>query len=138
MRFAVLLIAAVLLAGTCLAAESNAQTAAAERAATDWLSLTDSGKYAGSWEQAAQFFKSSITKEKWTQAMQAVRAPLGKVISRKLKSSTYTTTLPGAPDGQYVVIQYDTSFENKASAVETVTPMRDKDGHWRVSGYFIR
>ena len=23
-------------------------------------------------------------------------------------------------------------------ALETVTPMRDKDGHWRVSGYFIK
>jgi hypothetical protein len=29
-------------------------------------------------------------------------------------------------------------FENKAAAVETVTPMADPDGAWRVSGYFIR
>ena len=25
-----------------------------------------------------------------------------------------------------------------ASAVETVTPMKDPDGEWRVSGYFIK
>jgi hypothetical protein len=55
-----------------------------------------------------------------------------------LKSATYTKSLPGAPDGEYVVIQYDTGFEHKQSAVETVTPMLDKDGKWRVSGYFIR
>jgi hypothetical protein len=36
-----------------------------------------------------------------------------------------------------VVIQYDTSFANKKSAVETVTPLLDSDGQWRVSGYFI-
>lgn len=48
------------------------------------------------------------------------------------------TSLPGAPDGKYVVIQYDTSFENKKAAVETVTPMLDKDGKWRVSGYYIK
>jgi ribosomal protein S17E len=42
------------------------------------------------------------------------------------------------PDGKYVVIKYDTSFENKKSAVETVTPMLDKDGKWRVAGYFIK
>jgi hypothetical protein len=36
------------------------------------------------------------------------------------------------------VIQFATSFENKKTAVETVTPMRDGDGAWRVSGYFIR
>jgi len=45
---------------------------------------------------------------------------------------------PGAPDGEYVVIQYDSSFENKTEAVETVTPMLDPDGVWRVSGYYIR
>jgi hypothetical protein len=67
-----------------------------------------------------------------------VREPLGKVISRKLQSAQFTKSLPGAPDGQYVVIRYDTSFSNKQSAVETITPMLDKDGQWRVSGYFIK
>jgi hypothetical protein len=46
--------------------------------------------------------------------------------------------LQGAPDGKYVTIRYETVFENKASAVETITPMLDPDGIWRVSGYFIR
>lgn len=27
---------------------------------------------------------------------------------------------------------------NKKSAIETVTPMMDKDGKWRVSGYYIK
>jgi hypothetical protein len=70
--------------------------------------------------------------------LQAVRKPLGKPISRQVKTKTYKTSLPGAPDGEYVVIQFETSFENKKSAIETVTPMMDKDGTWRVSGYFIK
>jgi hypothetical protein len=60
------------------------------------------------------------------------------MLSRKLKSATYKTTLPGAPDGEYVVVQYERSFEHKQSTVETITPMLDKDGKWRVSGYFIK
>lgn len=48
------------------------------------------------------------------------------------------TQLPGAPDGEYAVIQFETSFANKKSAIETVTPMKDPDGKWRVSGYFIK
>jgi hypothetical protein len=35
-------------------------------------------------------------------------------------------------------MEYDTSFANKKSATETVTPMLDNDGQWRVSGYFIK
>jgi hypothetical protein len=70
--------------------------------------------------------------------MQAVRKPLGKLVSRKVKSTSYKTFFPGAPDGQYVVIEFETSFENKKSAIETVTPMMDNDGKWRVSGYYIK
>ena len=63
---------------------------------------------------------------------------MGKATSRTLKGATYVTELPGAPDGEYVVIQFATAFANKGSAVETITPMMDEDGRWRVSGYFIR
>ena len=36
------------------------------------------------------------------------------------------------------VIKYDTSFEHKEPATEMITPMLEKDGKWRVSGYYIR
>jgi len=52
--------------------------------------------------------------------------------------ASYTRQLLGAPDGQYVIIQYQTQFAMKPNTVETVTPMMDADGHWRVSSYFIR
>ena len=67
-----------------------------------------------------------------------VRGSLGGLKSRRLVSAKYTRSLHGAPDGEYVVIQFATSFEKRAEATETVTPMKDRDGRWRVSGYFIR
>jgi len=111
---------------------------AAIESAQAWLELVDNEKYAESWEGAAECFKSAITKDKWQETIQAVRKPLGKTISREEKSQQYTTSLPGAPDGKYVVIQYKTSFEKKKSAIETITPMLDKNGKWRVSGYYIK
>ena len=115
---------------------------AKEKAAVDvskaWLKLVDEGKYIESWNEAAQYFKNAVNKEQWKSSLEAIRTPLGKVLSRKLKSKQYTKTLPGAPDGEYVVIQYETSFKNKQQAIETITPMFDKDGKWRVSGYYIR
>jgi Protein of unknown function (DUF4019) len=115
---------------------------AEERAGLDsagaWLTLVDAGQYDKSWDQAASLFKESLSKDQWVQSLKTVRTPLGKVISRTSASTTYATSLPGVPDGKYVVIKYDTSFENKKSAVETVTPMLDKDGKWRVAGYFIK
>ena len=110
----------------------------AQQSSEAWLALVDSGKYADSWQEASHFFKASVSKEQWQSMLRASRDPLGKMLSRKLKSATYTKTMPGAPDGDYVVIQYQSSFEHKQSAVETVTPMLDKDGKWRVSGYYIK
>lgn len=49
----------------------------------------------------------------------------------------FATSLPGAPDGDYVVLQFATKFENNTKAIETVTPMLN-EGHWRVSGYYVR
>jgi hypothetical protein len=111
---------------------------AAVAAAEEWLSLVDSGNYSQSWREAAEYFRNAITEEEWVQSLKAVRNPLGKLISRKVKSKSYRTSLPGAPDGEYVVIQFETSFENKKSAVENVTPMFEKNGGWRVSGYYIK
>ena len=50
----------------------------------------------------------------------------------------FTRSLPGAPDGDYVLLQNDARFQNKAAAIETVTMSREADGVWRVVGYFIR
>jgi len=77
----------------------------AVKAAQQWLSLVDAGKFDHSWEAAAALFKNAISKAKWHQTIKAVRPPLGKLKSRNLTSATYTTALPGAPDGEYVVIQ---------------------------------
>ncbi len=105
--------------------------------AEKWLILVDGGKYGQSWKEAAGYFRTAVKQEQWEQMLQGVRKPLGKLLSRKLKSKSYTTSLPGAPDGEYVVVQFETSFENKKSAIETVSPVKDKDGKWRVSGYYI-
>jgi hypothetical protein len=110
----------------------------AEEASDAWLQLVDNSQYEKSWETAAELFRNAIRKEQWNQSLNAVRKPLGKVIKRTLSSKQYTTSVPGAPDGEYVVIQYKTSFESKKSSVETVSPMLDKDGKWRVSGYYIK
>lgn len=116
----------------------QAEEKAAVNAAKTWLKLVDDSKYSESWDEASQYFKNAVPREQWNASLKSVRSPLGKVFSRNLKSKKYTKTLPGAPDGEYVVIQYDTSFKKKQHAIETVTPMLDKGGKWRVSGYYIK
>lgn len=133
----IVLIVLIVSVGGVGAAESG-KIDAAVAASRAWLAAVDRAGYTGSWQDAASFFKQAVQVTQWVRSMKAVRSPLGKVISRKMLTADYHTSLPGAPDGEYVVIRYATVFENKKSAVETITPMLDKDGKWRVSGYYIK
>lgn len=133
-----LIIAGILMTAAIAVAESAENEKEAIAAAGKWLMLVDGGNYKESWETAASYFRQAVTPDQWIQSALAVRGPLGSLVSRQVSSVTYATSLPGAPDGQYVVIMFKSVFEHKAAAIETVTPMKDQDGQWRVSGYYIR
>jgi hypothetical protein len=133
-----LIVPMVLVAGVVLAGETADKEAQAIDAGQQWLSLCDQAKYGESWEMAATFFKNAVTREQWEQMATAVRSPLGQLEKRDVKSRKYQTSVAGAPDGEYVIIQFSTVFKNKKEAIETVTMMLDKDRGWRVSGYFIK
>ena len=136
---AILVVGLILLPFLALAAEEHHEAEKqAQAAAESWLALVDQGNYGESWDAAATYLKNAVAREDFVKSMNAARKPLGSLKSREIKSKEYRSSLPGAPDGQYVVIQFKTSLGNKKSAVETVTPMLDKDGKWRVSGYYIR
>ncbi|HEX8720288.1 MAG TPA: DUF4019 domain-containing protein [Pyrinomonadaceae bacterium] len=118
--------------------DNQGTEAEAAAAAQDWLELIDKGDSSESYNRAAGLFKSAVSPEQWRSSLAAAQAPLGKALSRSLKSISYAEELPGAPDGKYYIIEYDTAFERKRNGTETVVPMLDEDGVWRVSGYFVR
>jgi hypothetical protein len=138
MKFLVALIAFATLIGTAPGCSAADTPEAAQAAALSWLALVDAGSYSDSWNTAAALFRNAVPQSQWVSKVAAVRGPLGAVKTRHVASSQPMRSLPGAPDGEYVVIRFTTSFEQKADATETVTPMKDPDGHWRVSGYYIR
>lgn len=110
----------------------------AQTAAHAWLKQVDQGNYAKSWQKSAEPLKKATTAKQLQTAIGEARAPLGKLISRQPISAQYTRTLPDAATGEYVVVQYETRFANRAAVIETITPMRGPDGVWRVSGYYLK
>jgi hypothetical protein len=140
MKTWVWLAAALAAAGSgCMMGQKNPEAESAATSCADaWLKRVDAQEYDASWAQAAAIFRGAVERERWPSMVGAIRGSMGRVLSREVKSARYMTQLPGGPDGEYVVIQYRTVFENKKSAVETITPMKETNGEWRVSGYFIR
>ena len=127
---------ALLVSSFCVAQDSNLKPAT--EAAEQWLAVVDAGHYGQSWDQASSFFQSKISKADWEKTADQVLTPLGKVESRQFKAADFETKLPGAPEGKYCVIQFRTKFASGGNMIETITPMLEKNGGWRVSGYLIR
>ena len=117
---------------------SNAFRELAARAAGEkWLALLDRGEYSKAWDDCAQLFRQRVTREQWVDSMPSTRAPFGAMQSRNVEIAGYKSSLPGAPDGQYVTVRYRTSFEKKENAEEVIT-LAFEDGLWRPTGYSIR
>ncbi len=132
LALAVMIVA--LSAGLCFAASPEKK---AQIAAKNWLELIDDKDYAQSYDTAASFFKANINKGDWVQTCGSLRDMLGKAEYRKLISSRRESKMQGAPDGEYVILVYETDFKRKVNAQEIVVPMLDKDGKWRISGYHV-
>lgn len=124
-----------ILSNACHADEKRDRAA---RFAVSWLTLVDAKEYKKSWEEAAPFFKDKVSEEDWDNMVSAVREPLGEVKSREFLGAQFATTLPGAPEGEYRVIQFKTHLGDKPDFLETITLMKDEEDIWRVSGYFIK
>jgi len=132
-----ILVIAIAVAVSVGRAEDEVDTLPAQDAARTWLVAVDAGAYGKSWDTSSEIFQKAIKREDWEKALVAARGPMGNAGARKTRLVQYTRNLPNVPEGEYVVIQYETAFENRA-AIETVTPVKEKDGTWRVAGYFIK
>ena len=142
-RLAALVLVVLLTAGSSGAwaksVPANASAIAdATQAALIWLAIVDGGQLGQSWDAAAPALQQALTKEAWSRAVGQARAPLEPFGPRALLAAQYAATLPNAPPGPYVVLQYRTKVAQGREVIETIVPMLQPDGSWRVSGYYVR
>ena len=81
--------------------------------------------------------RSQVSAALWTSKVEPLRQQLGATSSRMLQTVDRAQSLPGAPPGEYEILQFATDFAHKPGAVETVVLAHESSG-WRVDGYFIK
>ncbi|MDQ2890041.1 MAG: DUF4019 domain-containing protein [Gemmatimonadota bacterium] len=109
----------------------------AKRAAAAWLALGDSARYAASWDSASVALRKAVTRDQWVAGITQVRTSAGTFGARTVSQYQFATSLPGAPPGDYVVLQYHT-VAGTGFVTETVALTRDGSRGWRVAGYFVK
>jgi uncharacterized protein (TIGR03067 family) len=110
---------------------------AGTQAVEAWLKAKDARDYAKTWDRTSVLGRGGLAKETLAAAYDGMFKKLGKLTARNpVGDAHYATSLSGVPDGEYVVVEYKCSFANWANILERVTAMLDKDGQWRIAGYF--
>jgi hypothetical protein len=108
----------------------------ASAAGQKWLALLDDQKYEESWQQAASMFRDQVKQEQWIVSLKRFRDPLGPPVSRTASRVDFTKTLRAAPDGDYAIIHFTTTFKNKSDVTERLTLVKE-DGKWQAAAYAI-
>ena len=123
--------------GAC--SETNPEAERAAREATKpWLEMMDEGEYERCWDEAAPWFRENVgSREMWLAKAHETRNPLGEMNFRELNHTTYATNPIGAPDGEYTVVVYSSSWD-AGNIYETVSMQRQPDGSWGVVGYHVK
>src|ERR1035441_1603741 len=107
-----LLIVMAVISGRAIASDQEKEQKAV-KIAEAWLQLVDNGNYAQGWLEAASYFKEAVSESQMEEAFKIARKPFGKIVTRQVKNSQYMTSVPGGPEGEYFVIQFNATFENK-------------------------
>ena len=110
---------------------------AVRKAADKWLALVDAAKYKDAYKQASQHTRAQASAEEWEPQIRAMREAAGAMKERDFTNAKPTKSMAGAPDGEYMLLEFSTAFANKAKAVETLMMSRE-GGTWKAAGYFIR
>ena len=140
------LVILLLLVGSTYSFAQNEDTAmvsveeaqAAQDAANAWLSFIDDMDYTSSWQQAAPVLQERESESAWEQTLESDHGPLGPLLSRAPQNREYTRSAPDLPEGEYVVMVYESSYTQLEDAIETVIMTRTADDSWRAAGYEIR
>jgi hypothetical protein len=137
-----LLSASLLLAGTVQAQVStlspnvnDTRATEAQAAAYAWLASFDTGDGADNWLQSASIFKERVRQDDWQKRVDDQRTQFGRLKTRTLKGMEFTRQLENAPDGEYFVLRYLSTYAKKDTVVEILVPTRDRDGNWKIANY---
>ncbi len=108
-------------------------------ASETWLALIDTGKLGAAWDVSAPTLRKVVTRADWIKGIGAARKPYGKRVSRERERFARAHSIPGAPEGDYAIIEFTTRFGEGKVATEQLTWWLDPDtAVWRVAGYHVR
>ena len=114
-------------------------------AAEKWLVPVDSRRYNDAWAMAAESFKAQVARDDFRNGIAKIRKDYGKLVKRSGEKMAFRGDAPVADQGDAplkvgaeVAILFESTFAGNKQAQEEINMVLEKDGIWRVAGYYIK
>ena len=104
-------------------------------AAESFFELRDAGSLQQAWWEGSEILHQTTRMDRWMEDMRIQSELMGDLVKRSLRSRVQRSTMPGLPDGEYVILLYDVSFEHKKAGLEILVMLHDASGDWRLVSY---
>jgi hypothetical protein len=114
------------------ATDPNVQTAAG------FIDMLDRDDYNQAWANTSPLFQALHNLPNWQRQQQTIRNAYGTRTDFEYRRLGYRTTYASSPDGSYCIVQFNSSFQNKAVTAETVVLIKQPTGNWLVREYVLR
>lgn len=97
----------------------------------------DKSDYRSAYANAAPILRLISQQDAWTEQQSLSFQLLGKALKRQLMTVRSRDSYPGFPDGNYLIVCYQTQTEYKSKAVEVLL-LKEQGQGWQVCKYSIR
>lgn len=115
-----------------------AEPAPALEEAQSFLELVDAGSYQQAWWGSSDLLQLTSKLDSWVSALRVQREMFGGLVERSPKTVSARTSQPGLPDGEYMLILFDSRFERKQKALELLVLARAPYEGWKLVSYRLR
>ena len=123
-----------LLSFTCFAETFSSQ---AISIAETFSATIDDKNYQAAYQSGSKLLHLTSTENQWISEIGRTREVLGTALQRKLKAVKSIATYPGLPDGEYMLVYFETKMEHKEKAAEVLL-VAQIDGAWKVCSYHLK
>lgn len=109
----------------------------AQPVVAEFLALIDDGKYSESWESLAHLVRDKVNQKEWLEKLDKARSRSGGLVQRVQTSARSATALKDSPEGEYIILSYESDFQSAEDVSEYVAVMREGDS-WKVASYSMQ
>ncbi len=119
---------------TCSAETFSSQAIAI---AETFSTTIDAQNYQAAYQSGSKLLHLTSPEDQWISETERTREVLGTALQRKLKAVKSISTYPGLPDGEYMLVYFETKMERKEKAAEVLL-VAQINGAWEVCSYHLK